>query len=159
MENNLVFVRIDDRLIHGQVVTAWLHAYSNVTHVLVVDDFTAKDPFMQTMFELLIPKGITIEIKTVEDAIIKFKNGLDKPTMMIVKNPAVIRDLIDGGVDIDKFNIGGMGMTGNRYKFYRNISADDEERQILKDLNAKGVKIEIQIIPAQECYDVSQLLK
>jgi len=159
MEKNLVFVRIDDRLIHGQVCTAWLHAYSNVTHVLVVDDFTAKDPFMQTMFELLIPKGISIEIKSTQDAIAKFKAGLDKPTMMIVKNPAVINDLINAGVDIEKFNIGGMGMSGKRYKFYRNISADDEEREILKNLNAKGVKIEIQIIPEQECYDVSQLLK
>ena len=159
MEKNLEFVRIDDRLIHGQVCTAWLHAYSKVTHVLIVDDFSAKDPFMKTMFELLIPKGITIEIKSVEDAIPRIKAGLEKPTMMIVKNPAVIRDLIAGGIDIDKFNIGGMGMSGKRYKFYRNISADDEERLILKDLNAKGVKIEIQIIPAQECYDVSQLLK
>ena len=159
MEENLVFVRIDDRLIHGQVMTAWLKTYTNVKHILVVDDFTAKDPFMTTMFELLIPKGITIEIKSVQDAITVVKNGLSKPTMLIAKNPAAIRDLIEGGVDIDKFNIGGMGMSGKRYKFYRNISADDEERQILRDLNAKGVKIEIQIIPAQECVDVSQLLK
>lgn len=158
MENNLVFCRVDDRLIHGQVVTAWLHAYSNVTHVLVVDDKTSQDPFMQTMFELLIPKGITIEIKSVADAITTIKAGLPKPTMMIVKTPATIKSLRDGGVDIDFFNIGGMGMTGKRYKFYRNISADDEERALMKQLVDDGVKIEIQIIPAQENFDVSKLL-
>lgn len=158
MDNNLVFIRVDDRLIHGQVCTAWLHAYSNVTHVLVVDDKTSQDPFMQTMFELLIPKGISIEIKSIEDAVNEIKTGLPKPTMMIVKTPATIKALIDKGVDIDFFNIGGMGMTGKRYKFYRNISADDEERALLKELVDKGVKIEIQIIPAQENFDVSKLL-
>ena len=158
MENNIEFVRVDDRLIHGQVCTAWLHAYSNVTHVLVVDDKTSEDPFMQTMFELLIPKGISIEIKSIKDAITEIKSGLPKPTMMIVKTPATIKALIDGGVDIDFFNIGGMGMTGKRYKFYRNISADDEERALLKELVDKGIKIEIQIIPAQENFDVSKLL-
>lgn len=158
MENNLVFIRVDDRLIHGQVCTAWLHAYSNVTHVLVVDDKTSQDPFMQTMFELLIPKGISIEIKSIDDAVNEIKTGLPKPTMMIVKTPATIKALIDKGVDIDFFNIGGMGMTGKRYKFYRNISADDEERALLKELVDKGVKIEIQIIPAQENFDVSKLL-
>ena len=158
MEKNIEFVRVDDRLIHGQVCTAWLHAYSNVTHVLVVDDKTAEDPFMQTMFELLIPKGISIEIKNIKDAITEIKAGLPKPTMMIVKTPATIKALIDGGVDISFFNIGGMGMTGKRYKFYRNISADDEERALLKELVNKGIKIEIQIIPAQENFDVSKLL-
>lgn len=158
MDNNLVFIRVDDRLIHGQVCTAWLHAYSNVTHVLVVDDKTSQDPFMQTMFELLIPKGISIEIKSIDDAVNEIKTGLPKPTMMIVKTPATIKALIDKGVDIDFFNIGGMGMTGKRYKFYRNISADDEERALLKELVDKGVKIEIQIIPAQENFDVSKLL-
>lgn len=158
MDNNLVFIRVDDRLIHGQVCTAWLHAYSNVTHVLVVDDKTSQDPFMQTMFELLIPKGISIEIKSIDDAVNEIKTGLPKPTMMIVKTPATIKALIDKGVNIDFFNIGGMGMTGKRYKFYRNISADDEERALLKELVDKGVKIEIQIIPAQENFDVSKLL-
>ena len=114
MENNIVFVRVDDRLIHGQVCTAWLHAYSQTKHILVVDDKTSQDPFMQTMFELLIPKTISIEIKSINDAIEEIKKGLEKPTMIICKTPATVKALIDGGVDIDFFNIGGMGMSGKR---------------------------------------------
>lgn len=159
MEKNLVFVRIDDRLIHGQVCTAWLHAYSNVTHIICVDDKTSLDPFMQKMFELLIPKNISIEILSVENAIKKTKGGLDKPTMMIAKTPATIKALVDAGVDIDFFNIGGMAKTGTRYTLFQNISADDEERAILKELIAKGIKIEIQIIPAQKNFDVAKVLK
>ena len=49
--------------------------------------------------------------------------------MIIVKSPMTIKTLIDADIDIDKFNIGGMGMSGKRRRFYQNISVDDEEKQ------------------------------
>ena len=156
---NLEFTRIDDRLIHGQVVAAWLHAYSKVQHIIVIDDKTRQDPFMQEMFTLLVPTGITIVIYSVDEAIAKLKAGLEKPTMVIVKVPQTIKSLIDAGIDIDFVNIGGMGMTPGRKKFFQNISTSPEENQILKELVARGVKVEIQIIPAQKKVDVSTLLK
>ena len=156
---NLEFTRIDDRLIHGQVVAAWLHAYSKVQHIIVIDDKTRQDPFMQEMFTLLVPTGITIEIRSVEEAIDIFKAGLAKPTMVIVKVPQTIKSLLDAGVDIDFVNIGGMGMTPGRKKFFQNISTSPEENAILKELISRGVKVEIQIIPAQKKVDVASLLK
>lgn len=156
---NLEFTRIDDRLIHGQVVTAWLHAYSKVSHIVVIDDKTSKDPFMQEMFSMLVPSGISIEIRSIADAIELFKKGVDKPFMIIVKVPQTIKILLDNGIDIDFVNIGGMGMTPGRKKFFQNISTSPEENEILKELVAKGVKVEIQIIPAQKKVDVSTLLK
>ena len=159
MIENLIFTRIDDRLIHGQVVTQWLKQYKNVTHILVVDDKTAKDPFMQTMFTYLIPSGLTIENHTIDEAVEIFKNGLPKPTMMIAKLPDTIKELREKGVPIDYFNIGGMGMSGDRKKFFQNISMSQHEKDIIKEMIDDGVKVEIQIIPAQGCYNVADLLK
>ena len=156
---NLEFTRIDDRLIHGQVVAAWLHAYSKVQHILVIDDKTRQDPFMQEMFSLLVPTGISIEIRSIEEAIEQLRGGLEKPTMIIVKVPQTIKSLIDAGIDIDFVNIGGMGMTPGRKKFFQNVSSSPEENEILKQLIAKGIKVEIQIIPAQKKVDVASLLK
>lgn len=155
---NLIFSRIDDRLIHGQVCTAWLKSLPTVKHVLVVDDKTAKDPFMGEMFALLIPEHISIEVRTIEEAIKIMKDGLPKPTMMIVKVPDTIKQLVDSGIDIDFLNIGGMGMTAGRKKMFQNISASDAERDIFRELIAKGVKIEVQIIPAAKQTDISKLL-
>ena len=118
---NLIFSRIDDRLIHGQVCTAWLKSLPTVKHVLVVDDKTAKDPFMGEMFALLIPEHISIEVRTIEEAIKIMKDGLPKPTMMIVKVPDTIKQLVDSGIDIDFLNIGGMGMTAGRKKLFQNF--------------------------------------
>lgn len=156
---NLEFTRIDDRLIHGQVVAAWLHAYSKVQHILVIDDKTRQDPFMQEMFSLLVPTGISIEIHSVEEAIEQLRGGLEKPTMIIVKVPQTIKSLVDAGLDIDFVNIGGMGMTPGRKKFFQNVSSSPEENEILRQLIAKGIKVEIQIIPAQKKVDVASLLK
>ena len=89
---NLVFTRIDDRLIHGQVCAAWLKTYSNIQHILVIDDKTSQDPFMQEMFKLLIPSHISIEIRSVAEATEILKAGLPKPTMIIVKVPDTIKD-------------------------------------------------------------------
>ena len=44
-------------------------------------------------------------------------------------------------------------------KFYQNISADEEEKEIMRELIDKGVKIEIQIVPTQPCYDCEEILK
>lgn len=156
---NLVFTRIDDRLIHGQVCAAWLHAYSKVEHILVIDDKTRQDPFMQEMFSLLVPTGITIKICSIAEAVEILKKGLPKPTMVIVKVPQTIKSLMDAGIDIDFVNIGGMGMSVGRKKFYQNIATSPEEDAILRELIGRGVRVEIQIIPAYKKVDVAALLK
>lgn len=157
--NNLIFTRIDDRLIHGQVCAAWLKQYPEINYILIVDDDTAKDPFMHEMFKLLVPSGISIEIKNVETAIPFLKKGLNKKTMMIVKTPQTIKRLFDGGIFIDELNIGGMGMNKTRKKLYQNIASTNEENDILKYLLDKGMHIYIQIIPASKSIDLQKVLK
>lgn len=156
---NLEFVRIDDRLIHGQVVAAWLRSYSNVRHILVVDDETSKDPFMHEMFKLLVPAGITIQIINVEDATTILKGELDKPTMVIVKNPLTIKRLMDNGIQFEKINIGGMGMTKGRKKLFQNVSSTPEENEIIREMMDQGVTVEIQIIPAAKVVNLKTVLK
>ena len=159
VDSNLLFTRIDDRLIHGQVMTAWIKVYSDVKNILIVDDVVCKDPFMAQMCSLLVPNGITVEILSVADAAKKFEAGLDKPTIMLVKFPKTIKDLVDAGVELNFLNIGGMGITKDRKKFFQNISASDEERQILKELIDRGVHVEIQIVPTAKSVDVATLVK
>ena len=157
-EKNLELVRIDDRLIHGQVVTAWLHAYASVRHIIVVDDKTSGDPFMRKMLALLVPAGITIEVLDVDAAVRACEKNLDRPSMMIVKDPLTIKRLVDAGVDIDFVNVGGMGMSAERTRLFQNVAASPQERDILRELVERGVRVEIQIVPAQRKVDVSQLL-
>lgn len=156
---NLVFTRIDDRLIHGQVVAAWLRAYSNIQEILIIDDQTSLDPFMHEMFQLLVPPGIGIRILNVEEATAVLNQGLTKITMIIVKLPHTIKRLMDSGIEFDKINIGGMGMTNGRKKLFQNISSTPEENEIIREMISKGVSVEIQIIPAAKVVNLANVLK
>lgn len=55
MSNSIVLTRIDDRLIHGQVMTSWLN-YTSATKIMVVDDRSAQDPFLKTVLKMQFPK-------------------------------------------------------------------------------------------------------
>ncbi len=156
---NLLFTRIDDRLIHGQVVAAWLRAYSSVSHILVIDDQASRDDFMQQMFKMLVPSDITIEIRSVAEAAEMMRRGLLKPTMVIVKVPLTLKRLMDAGIKFEKINIGGMGMSAGRKKLFQNISSTPEENEIFREIMKNGVTLEIQIIPAAKTVNVATILK
>ena len=66
--------------------------------------------------------------------------------------------MMELGVKFDKVNIGGMGAAQNREKFYKNISASEEEKEMLKTMIDAGTKVEIQIIAEDAAVDVSKLL-
>ena len=74
---SIVLARIDDRLIHGQVMTSWLN-YTGANKIIVIDDVTAKDSFLTMIIKTLVPANIVTQVTTVADS------------------PAVIKGLQDG---------------------------------------------------------------
>lgn len=158
--NNIVLTRIDDRLIHGQVMTSWLN-YTSATKIMVVDDKSAADPFLRTVLKNAVPANVGLGVFTVEKAVNRLLNKGFPPTdrvIILVKYPETICRMIDMGVQFEKVNIGGMGAAKNREKFYKNISASAEEREMMKKIISSGSKLEIQIIAENEAIDVSTLL-
>lgn len=81
---NLVLTRIDDRLIHGQVMTAWIKQ-KNAVQVVVADDEVAEDDFMINVLEMAVPDEIAIGIFNRDDAVEFMKQGLEAPTILLVK--------------------------------------------------------------------------
>lgn len=62
----IVLARIDDRLIHGQVMTAWLQ-FTGGNHIVIVDDATARDEFTKSIMSMAVPNGIKLSILGVAD--------------------------------------------------------------------------------------------
>ena len=78
---NLVLTRIDDRLIHGQVMTKWLKE-TGAQNVVIVDHATSKNEFVINVFEQAIPEDIGIGVFDKEDGVKFFSQPLDAPTMI-----------------------------------------------------------------------------
>ncbi len=153
-------MRIDDRLIHGQVVAVWVK-HIRTDRIVIVDDGVAKDPFMQEVLCLAAPPGIQVDVRTVQEAVATFGEGSAERdrTMLLLKSPQAARRLFDGGVRFSHLNIGGLGVAPGRKSIFRNISMSDEEKAILKSLVRDGVKITLQTVPGEQCVDFSALVK
>ena len=96
---NLLLARIDDRLIHGQVMTAWMKVMP-AKKIIIVDNKAAKDDFMINVLELAAPSGVKVEVLNEEKAIESLKKGLSVPTIMLAKSPYAYKALVDRGINI-----------------------------------------------------------
>ena len=155
---NLVLTRIDDRLIHGQVMTAWIKN-KKATQVVIVDDLVAEDDYMIEVLEMAIPEEIAIGIFNKEDGVTFFSQGVDEPTILLVKGPEVLNYLVDHGINIEEVDVGGMGAGNDRSVLYKNISTSSEENDQFRALLGKNVNVFIQVMPNNKPVDISSYLK
>lgn len=155
--DNILLARVDDRLIHGQVMTAWMKRLP-ATQIVVIDDKVAEDEFMINVLEMAAPKGVKVRVFGCEKAARLLKKGVKNPTILLAKTPVTYDRLIEAGVPLDAVNIGGMGISGDRTTVYKNIAANPEERSAIKNMLNKGIDVKIQVIPADKVVEIANLI-
>jgi len=154
---SVVFYRIDDRLVHGQVMTGWSKVFKTM-RIFVVDDQTAGDKFLCQVMQMSVPKDYEVYIMKTADAIEKIKSDPpDKKTMVLSKTPEVMRDLKNGGVEMTELNVGGMGFLPGRRMVLRNIQMSPQELEVLKEIAAKGVRVFCQIVPDGKSIELDKV--
>ena len=107
---------------------------------------------------MAIPEEIAIGIFTKEDGVQFFSQGLDEPTILLVKGPDVLNHLVDNGIQIDEVDVGGMGTRTDRSVLYKNISTSKEENQQFQALLDKKVNVFIQVMPQDKPVGVDKYL-
>lgn len=157
MSNNIVLARIDDRLIHGQVMTAWLQEVK-ATEIVIIDNDTASSSFLSTIMKQAVPSETEVTILNEEDAIDYLKNeDNNNKLLLLAKTPFVFEKIISNDISIDELNVGGIGAKPGRSKLYRNISASDEEKEALKKINSGGTDVFIQVIPSDKRIEYADI--
>ncbi len=142
------FVRIDDRLIHGQVVASWSKSL-DINRIWVIDNTTNDDEFLKGVMKLVAPANIELVI-TGEDKIEELANGYDqekKNTMILAKYPYVMQKLFNTGISFKELDIGGISANPKRKNLYRQISASPEEVETLREIQKSGVNVYFQVTP------------
>jgi PTS system mannose-specific IIB component len=143
----LKLVRVDDRLIHGQVVTIWLKAL-NARRIVIVDDRTARDEFLREVITLSAPPGVPVEVLDVESGTQRVLDLVadPEPVFVLVRTPIVALHLREAGVEFPLLNVGGLGAGPTRKPLYRNISANPEELEAMRRLESMGTSVELRIV-------------
>ena len=150
--------RIDDRLIHGQVITTWVKNY-DIEQVLVINDKVAEDKVQQSVLTMSAPPGLKVLVFGVQQFIeILKKTPIKKRTMLLFTNSIDVNALVEGGLSLEKVNVGGMRMQDGRHQLSRAVSVTPEEGQAFKNLIAKNIPVEVQMVPKDPIVDLQSLL-
>ncbi len=154
----IVMSRIDDRLIHGQVVEGWVN-YLKATRIIVVDDRVASNLFQRTIMELSAPQDLRVTISRVED-ICEQVSTMELTTdrvILLFSNPADVLRAINSGLNCRVLNIGGMHYVLGKRKLLDVLAVDDADLDALKELAAKGVKVDVQTVPNQRAVPLEKI--
>jgi PTS system mannose-specific IIB component len=153
-------LRIDNRLIHGQVAVAW-QKYINAKAIVVVNDDVAKDP-IQKMALPLAARGSKVLVLSVADALQYEKDHPDESLFMIAKFPQDAMTILKSGVKVESVNVGNAApIAGTKYVMVtKTIAATREDAVLYRELAEMiGGSLTSQIMPAVEKIDFLAALK
>lgn len=156
---NIVLTRIDNRLIHGQVATAWTQ-YSGANLLLVPNDEVSKNTTRQNLMNLAAPKGVATRFFSIQKTIdIIHKAAPHQIIAIIAETPQDVLKLVEGGVPIKKLNVGNMHMSEGKTQISKAVCVDEKDIITFKRLAELGVEIEIQRVPNESKENIWELIK
>lgn len=157
MAPHILLTRIDNRLIHGQVATQWNGTLgSNL--ILVANDDVAANKMRQGLMDMAAPSGVQTRYFTLQKTIDIIHKANDKQKIFIIcETPQDVLTLVEGGVPIDKVNIGNMHMAEGKRQVATTVAVDDADVAVFKALQDKGVTLEIQRVPSTAIEDTDKL--
>lgn len=145
-------MRVDHRLLHGQVAVSWFNSLGANT-ILVTNDAVANDDFRKSAIRLAKPDKAKLVMKSIDDSIKAIKSGAtDKYKMLIVvESVADAEKLIKGTQDsIKTLNLGGTKAGENTVNYSKTINLTHEDEEILVQLQQSDVDIYIQQVPNED---------
>ncbi len=147
-KNNILLTRIDNRLIHGQVVCNWAGTVG-ANLIVVVDDETANSDTEKSIMQLAASSlGFDSRFFTVQHTIDVIDKASDSQKILLVcKTPQVLRKLIEGGVEIKNVNIGNLHFSEGKKKISDKVYVDDKDLEDLNFIKSKVDEIYIQDTP------------
>ena len=155
----IVHVRIDDRLIHGQVATMWTN-YLGVNRIMVIADKAASDDFLKTSLKLAVPHGIALSVLSTEKAADRINDGKysGQRVFVILRSVDTLCRLLDLNVYMTEVNFGNITKTGDRIKIFPTVSLTVGEIKQLKNLQKYHIKLMYQLTPQDEAENITSVL-
>ena len=142
-------VRVDHRLLHGQVAVSWFNALDANT-IFVVNDEVAKDEFRKDAIRLAKPSNAKLVMQSVDKAVTSINSGItDKYAMLVVVgNVADAVRLINGTNNaLKSLNLGGTRPGENKKAYSATINLTDKDHEELIAIEKQGVEVYIQQVP------------
>lgn len=156
----IVLARIDSRLLHGQVATAWTKSV-NPSRIIVVSDAVAKDELRKNLIEQAAPPGVKANVVPVDKMIQVAKDPRfgNTKALLLFENPQDVVRAMDGGVDIKEVNVGSMAHSVGKVVVSKVLSMGDEDLKSFETMKEKGVKFDVRKVPNDSKDNMDEILK
>ncbi|QIQ21697.1 PTS sugar transporter subunit IIB [Zophobihabitans entericus] len=149
---NIKLVRVDFRLIHGQVITKWKNIIA-ANQIIIVDDKLAKDPFLSDIYVMAAPPDVAVHVLPEDDFVAKVQQGTfddgSSNVLILFKSIGNVRRIVEKGVPFSELQIGGLGGGENRKTVVTGVSIDTNDLEDLKFMQSKNVNVHFQVTPEE----------
>jgi mannose/fructose/N-acetylgalactosamine-specific phosphotransferase system component IIB len=141
-------VRVDDRLVHGQITVGWV-PYLRATQILVVNDRLAADSVLTGIVRLGGTAGLKIEVVGTDRAALLCRQGAFDCERLIVlfENLEDARRALDSGLHFRNLNLGGLRRDGGKVSMKGAVSLSPADLEVLRDLRRRGIEVEVRLMP------------
>ena len=149
-------IRVDDRLLHGQVLMKWIKLLK-VKRVEVLSDALASDPILKTLLEKTIPDEILLKIWSVDEG----TNGIyeqEGTTLLLVPDVDTLFKLYENGIQLKRVSISRLPCEMGKEKIYDHVFVSGEERKKLGILLNHGIDLRIQMVPDSDAIYLKDVL-
>jgi mannose/fructose/N-acetylgalactosamine-specific phosphotransferase system component IIB len=156
----ITLLRIDDRLIHGQIVEGWLRSI-DVNCIIVVNNAVAGDEMQCSLYGISVPSGIRVECLSVSEAAADISCGKfdGYSVLLLTASPQDALELIMRGLKINSINVGGMHYSPGKTQLLKSLSVNKPDVEALKKLSALNVELEGRVLPMDARIDIMKIIR
>lgn len=157
-----VLARIDTRLLHGQVATAWTKA-TQPNRIIIVSDNVAKDELRKTMLIQAAPVGVKVNVIPIKKLAEVWDDARFKgvKALFLFEKPQDLLQAFEAGVDpkwLENINVGSMAHSEGKRLVTNAIAVDDADEEVIHKLADMGVKFDVRKVPSDSSKDLVKLL-
>ncbi|MEJ2238512.1 MAG: PTS sugar transporter subunit IIB [Gemmatimonadales bacterium] len=156
---SLNLVRLDDRLIHGQVVVGWGNALA-ADHILLIDDEVATNEWERELYAMGVPPDMDVEFSTVAEAgpALERCASSKQRTIVLVGDVVTLQSACEASTLVRRVNVGGIHERAGRTKRLSYVFLTDEEADRLKSLAEGGIEVTARDVPNTRAVPLSDFL-
>ena len=154
---NPVLVRVDERLIHGQVSMGWVPVF-DIQRILIIDNRLAEDDWERDLVKSSAPDGVTVQVFGVREAGPTLTAPQDTRVMVLARRPETMVELMDHGVHFTEINLGGLHFRDGARRFLDYLFLTPADVSALEELKSRGVQLIAQDLPGHSKVDLNTSL-
>jgi len=141
-------VRVDDRLIHGQVTVGWA-PYLRASRIIVVSDRLAANTVLASILRVGVPVGMQIDVVSIDESAALCSQGRSSPGSVIVLFESLddVRRAVGLGLQFQSLNLGGLRGSGEGKRVSDAVFLSPRDLEIIRDLRLRGTAVETRIMP------------